>query len=87
MSHYLYISTNHGEQELYLINANCQCCVAWHSGLLVARVDDLDQLVQADLVMQSNTRLLSVQVSYDNRLDTIEKLSYRSQSVGGEGWW
>ena len=42
--------------------------MTWPSGLLVARVDDLDQLVEPDLVMQSNTTLLSVQVSYDNRL-------------------
>ena len=66
--------------------------MTWPSGLLVARVDDLDQLVQPDLVMQSNTTVLSVQVSCNNRLDTIEKLSYRSQSVVvgvpcGDGWW
>ena len=62
--------------------------VVWPSGLLVARVDDLDQLVQPDLVMQNNTTVLSVQVSCNNRLDTIEKLSYRTQSVvvGGTLW-
>ena len=64
--------------------------MTWPSGLLVARVDDLDQLVQPDLVMQSNTTVLSFQVSCNNRLDTIEKLSYRTQSVVGvpcgDGW-